>query len=82
MDLYRNIQRHYPKPEPYATEVVRHDQWKLLTLDGNPVELFDILADPTEQHNLLSQQPAIVANLTTQLHAWLAAPRTPVNHGS
>ena len=75
MDLYRKLQRHSPKPMPFATEVVRFHQWKLLALDGEPVELFDILADPTENTNLLAQNPELVADLTSQLRAWLAAPR-------
>jgi arylsulfatase A len=81
LDLYRSLQRHYPKPEPFATEVVRHENWKLLALDGEAVELFDILADPNEMTNLIAQRPEIVADLTTQLRAWLAAPRIPQNGG-
>ncbi len=44
MDLYKNLQRHYPKPEPYATEAVRDGRWKLLARDGEPVELFAEIA--------------------------------------
>jgi N-acetylgalactosamine-6-sulfatase len=29
LDLYKGLQRHYPKPKPYATEVVRHGPWKV-----------------------------------------------------
>ncbi len=81
MDLYRKLQRHYPKPTPFATEVVRFKQWKLLSLDGEPVELFDITTDPTEKTNLIAQHPQLVADLTLQLQAWLAAPRVPPNGG-
>jgi len=81
LDLYRSLQRHYPKPAPYATEVVRHGSWKLLALHGKPVELFDIDADPAEQRNLLAAHPSVVADLTAQLQTWLAAPRTPINDG-
>jgi N-acetylgalactosamine-6-sulfatase len=76
MQLYRSLQRHYLKPEPYATEVVRCGPWKLLALDGEPVELFDILNDPHEQWNLLREQPDVVKSMTAELKAWLAAPRT------
>lgn len=76
MQLYRSLQRHYLKPEPYATEVVRRGPWKLLALAGEPIELFDILADPNEQWNLLAEHPDVVKSLTTELRAWLAAPRT------
>jgi N-acetylgalactosamine-6-sulfatase len=76
MQLYRSLQRHYLKPEPYATEVVRRGPWKLLALDGEPVELLDILNDPHEQWNLLREQPDVVKSMTAELKAWLAAPRT------
>ena len=72
MDLYRQLQRHYPKPEPFATEVVRDGRWKLLALGGDPVELFDILTDPHEQTNLMEQHPDIVDRLSSALKAWLA----------
>ena len=75
MQLYRSLQRHYLKPEPYATEVVRRGPWKLLALNGEPVELFDILADPHEQWNLLKEQSEVVQSLTAELKDWLAAPR-------
>lgn len=76
MNLYRSLQRHYLKPEPYATEVVRRGPWKLLALNGEPVELFDILQDPHEQWNLLREHPDVVKSMTAELKAWLASPRT------
>ena len=75
MDLYNHLQRQYPKPKPYATEVARRGRWKLLARDGKPVELVDIQADPYETVNLLGRQPHIEAELTDQLKAFLAAPR-------
>jgi len=75
MDLYKNLQRHYPKPKPYSTEVVRKGRWKLLGLEGKPQELFDIEADPFEKNNLIKDHPEIVRELTRRLKAWLAEPR-------
>ncbi|WP_237228594.1 sulfatase [Rubinisphaera sp. JC750] len=77
LDLYKRIQRHYPKPEPYATEVALRGKWKLLALKGKPVELFNIEADPNEQQNLLEDYPRLVASLTSELNEWLNAPRSP-----
>ena len=83
MDLYRSLQRHYLKPEPYATEVVRDGRWKLLALDGTPVELFDVSADPNEARNLLREHPEIVTRMTEALAAWLAEPPiAPLGRGS
>lgn len=76
LDLYKRIQRHYPKPKPYATEVARQGKWKLLALKGKPVELFDIESDPNEKRNVIDDHPDLVASLTAQLKEWLKAPRT------
>ncbi|MBI1354905.1 MAG: sulfatase-like hydrolase/transferase [Acidobacteria bacterium] len=75
MDLYKSIQRHYPKPEPYATEAVQEGRWKLLSRDGKPVELFDIDADPQERDNLLPDFPEVAGRLSRQVKAFLAEPR-------
>ena len=76
LDLYRKLQRHYPKPEPFATEVAMRGRWKLLALHGKPVELFDLESDPNEQRNVIGNHPDLVASLTAQLHEWLNAPRS------
>lgn len=75
LDLYKSIQRHYPKPKPYATEVVRRGQWKMLALEGKPVELFDILADPYESTSVLDQHPDLAASMAKELNAWLSEDR-------
>jgi arylsulfatase A-like enzyme len=75
LDLYRHLQRHYPKPKPYATEVMISQPWKLLSLKGEPVELFNITEDPREEHNLLEAQPQRAAAMAERVRAWLAEPR-------
>ncbi len=75
LDLYKNLQRHYPKAKPYATEVVRRGKWKLLALNGEPVELFDVKSDPYENDNLLEQQEAVATSMAGALKAWLAEER-------
>ena len=76
LDLYKRIQRHYPKPKPFATEVTMRGNWKMLSLRGEPVELFQIDTDPNEQQNVLEEHPQIVESLKAQLAQWLKAPRT------
>ncbi|NLY01475.1 MAG: sulfatase-like hydrolase/transferase [Rhodopirellula sp.] len=75
IDLYRSIQRHTPKPKPYATEAVRHGRWKLLSFQGDPVELFDIETDCEESNNLLDSHSEVAAGLRAALQAFLDAPR-------
>ncbi len=75
LNLYKGLQRHYPKPKPFATEIAMRGKWKMLSRDGKPVELFDIEADPNELQNVLDEQTALVASLSTELKAWLDAPR-------
>jgi len=75
IDLYKNLQRHYPKPKPYATEVMISGPWKLLTLQGEPVELFQIRDDPYERSNLLTEYRDRAEAMATKVRAWLAEPR-------
>jgi N-acetylgalactosamine-6-sulfatase len=75
LDLYRHLQRHYPKPEPYATEVMLSGPWKLLCLEGRPVELFHIRDDPLEQRNLLEVYRDRAEAMAAKVRAWLAEPR-------
>ena len=75
LDLYKKIQRPYPKPGPYATEVAIQGKWKLLARVGNPVELFDIEEDPNELRNVMSENPAMVSSLRIEIEQFLKAPR-------
>ncbi len=75
IDLYHHLQRHYPKPKPYATEIARKGRWKMLALNGEPVELYDVEADISEQKDLLNEKPEIVESLRKDLNIWLSQPR-------
>jgi arylsulfatase A-like enzyme len=48
------------------------DRHKLLTdnLDGGKFELYDIVADPNETHDLAAEQPELLARMKQQLLAW------------
>ena len=75
LDLYKGLQRHYPKPKPYATEVVKRGKWKLLAKSGQAVELFDIESDPNELNNVMKEHPELVASMSAQLRKWLQEDR-------
>ena len=50
---------------------IREGQWKLLlNRDRSRVELYDIPADPMEQHNLAAQHAEVVAGLAEKVLAW------------
>jgi N-acetylgalactosamine-6-sulfatase len=82
LDLYGKMQRHEPKPRPYATEAVSEGRWKLLTADAKPLELFDLEADVGETTNLLDRHPDIVTRLAAEVRAFLDSPRDRSGHPS
>jgi arylsulfatase A-like enzyme len=73
------------EPETYITEATwmrkhgwRTPQWKLIhALEPDfhfkpEVELYDLIADPEENHNLAEEQPAVVAMLEERMQAYIA----------
>jgi len=38
--------------------------------DASALELFDLIKDPTETHNLVTTHPALAKTMQQQLHAW------------
>jgi N-acetylgalactosamine-6-sulfatase len=75
LDLYPNMQRRTPKPTPFATEAAIHGQWKLLTREGQPLELFDLQADVGETNSLLEDRSDIAEKLAGEIRVFLNAPR-------
>lgn len=63
--------------------VIRQGNWKLmLSLENDSRELYDLLKDPGEQHNLAVQQKQIADELATKLHLWLTEMNAPLPLGS
>lgn len=53
---------------------MRQGRWKLLLNDdGSDLQLYDLLANPTETNNVATQQPARAAAMRQQLLAWRRA---------
>ncbi|MBL8173754.1 MAG: sulfatase-like hydrolase/transferase [Bryobacterales bacterium] len=67
--------RPYKKPEPYATEVVRDGDWKLLAKEGEPLELFHLAEDPREERNLIGEHNVRAQRMVKALRAYLKQPR-------
>ncbi|EMI53206.1 sulfatase-like hydrolase/transferase [Rhodopirellula sallentina] len=53
-----------------ADYAIYRDQWKLIQSDNGELELYDIISDPTEQHDLSSQRNAIVKQLAGELNTF------------
>ena len=52
---------------------IREDRWKYILEASSGIEsLFDLVADPDEQHNALAAQPERVARLRQRIGAWIA----------
>lgn len=50
---------------------VYRDRYKLIEVGDSPDELFDLIDDPGERHNLLEEHPALVAELDTLLETFV-----------
>jgi arylsulfatase A-like enzyme len=51
---------------------IRTSQYKLIVSEGPRRELYDLTADPGEQHDIASQQPQVATELENELQSWVA----------
>ena len=58
--------------EHEGNSAVRIGRWKLVRQHGNAWELYDMVEDRTELHDLVTQHPDRVADMTRQYEAWAA----------
>jgi arylsulfatase A-like enzyme len=63
--LFVHVQRQY-KPPKWTNSAVMTPRWRLI----NGRELYDIQADPGQQHDLAGQHPATVQQLRTEYETW------------
>ena len=62
----RDGQLQMETPRPFYHSAVLTDRWRLVS--GN--ELYDIKADPGQQHDLADEQPEVVARLRSRYEDW------------
>jgi len=55
--------------------LITREGWKLLQLDNKSFQLYNILKDPYEEHNIESQYPEVVKKLIPIFNAQLNSPR-------
>lgn len=73
--LFWRMQAHWPapkgKPHHWVSYAVAHKQWKLLASeDFEQVELYDIVADPLEKHDVEEAHPEVVSKLMKHIAQW------------
>ena len=56
--------------EHESSRAVRDGQWKLVSLSGDAWELYNLDTDPTEGHDLMSQNPVKARELIAAWEAW------------
>ncbi|MEY2999844.1 MAG: Arylsulfatase [Verrucomicrobiota bacterium] len=56
--------------EHEGNRAVRRGQWKLVALDAESWELYDLDQDRGEMRNLVSTYPRVAAELAAEWHAW------------
>ena len=67
---------HYPLDRPHflggeSSGAIRDGDWKLIEFfDTGMSELYLLTDDPSEQHNLATEEPALVQRLKTKLAGW------------
>lgn len=67
---------HYPLDKPHflggrSAGAIRKGNWKLIEFfNTGETELYDLAKDPSEQHNLVKEEPDKRRDLLEALHAW------------
>jgi arylsulfatase len=73
---FAGIERFEPPPvrpifwEHEGNRAVRQGNWKLVAENEKPWELYDLVADRTEMHNLAAEHPVIVKEMSAAYDAW------------
>jgi len=49
---------------------IRHNNWKLVSVDGEPWELFDLARDRTETENRIGNNPEVAEGLKRAWEKW------------
>jgi arylsulfatase len=73
LPIFEGKARPHPSPifwEHEGNRAVRQQQWKLVARQGLPWELYDTVADRTEQNNLAAKHPEKVMELSDLYEAW------------
>lgn len=75
----KNLLESYRSPEKGHAELfwrrgvakaVRHKDWKMIAVDTQPVLLFDLSTDQTEQTNVAAEHPEVCQRLLSDLAKW------------
>lgn len=76
-ELFFHYPHYYPTTAPVSA--VLSGQWKLIEfLEDGKVELYDLLKDRGESHDLSAAMPDLAGQLRQRLHAWRREVRAPM----
>ncbi len=74
---------HYGNQGGAPASAVRDGRWKLIEWrEGDPLEVFDLEADPSETHNLAESQADIVVQLHGMLENWRKEAKAKAPHAN
>ena len=46
------------------------NRYKVVRIESKPAELYDLLADPMEQHDIAAEHPERVSRMVSEMEEW------------
>ena len=60
---------------------MRRDRWRYIWYEGAGEELYDVVADPREEHDLAREEPRVALRLRHEINAWRRSTAAPFASG-
>ena len=66
-----NVRKGYVGFQNKVQKSIVNQQYKLISIDGEVFELYDLLSDPNETKNVAKQNTKVVVRMKSELEAWI-----------